>query len=73
MFKRLLNIPRKSFFLFGPRGTGKTSLLHREFPTAYRIDLLNPQTLHELALRPQGLLERLATQVTFESFESGQA
>jgi predicted AAA+ superfamily ATPase len=43
MFKRLLNIDRsnlKSFFLFGPRGTGKTSWVQEHFPEALYIDLL---------------------------------
>ena len=39
MFKRLLNKPltsRRSFFLFGPRGTGKTTWLkhHKVLPIA---------------------------------------
>lgn len=43
MFKRLLNINntnQKSFFLFGPRGTGKTSWVKQHFPEALYIDLL---------------------------------
>ena len=37
MFKRLLNKPltsRRSFFLFGPRGTGKTTWLKHHLPDA---------------------------------------
>lgn len=41
MFSRLLKPPkRKSFFLFGPRGTGKTFWVKSEFPKAVYIDLL---------------------------------
>jgi len=42
MFKRLLqiNTSHKSFFLFGPRGTGKTSWVREHFPNALYIDLL---------------------------------
>lgn len=43
MYKRLLTIDKttpKSFFLFGPRGTGKTSWVLHYFPEALYIDLL---------------------------------
>lgn len=46
MFHRIIKIPAKhSFFLFGARGTGKTTLLHHTFPpksTAF-VDLLDLQ------------------------------
>ena len=38
---RLLTAPRSSFFLFGPRGTGKTTWVRHEYPAAHRIDLLD--------------------------------
>ena len=38
---RALAAPRSSFFLFGPRGTGKTTWVRHEYPDAYRIDLLD--------------------------------
>ncbi len=34
-------MPRQSFFLFGPRGTGKTTWVRHEFPHAYTINLLD--------------------------------
>lgn len=42
MLKRLLHIKnrQKSFFLFGPRGTGKTSWIKANFSDALYIDLL---------------------------------
>ena len=45
------------FFLFGPRGTGKTLWSKNQFPHALRIDLLNPATHRELAARPEKLIE----------------
>ena len=33
-------MPTQSFFLFGPRGTGKSTLLKQSFPSALYIDLL---------------------------------
>ena len=38
---RTLTAPRASFFLFGPRGTGKTTWVRHEYPDAHRIDLLD--------------------------------
>jgi predicted AAA+ superfamily ATPase len=62
MFKRLLDITEQSsFFLFGPRGSGKTHLLKTHFarrPILY-LDLLDPDTHQTLSLRPGQLLERL--------------
>lgn len=48
-----------SFFLFGPRGTGKTSWSRSLFPNALRFDLLDPATLRELAAKPERLQERI--------------
>jgi predicted AAA+ superfamily ATPase len=44
MFKRYLqnNLPDASFFLFGPRQVGKSTLLKREKPH-FTIDLLDPE------------------------------
>lgn len=40
---------RSSFFLFGPRGTGKSTWVRAEFPRALRIDLLQESAFVELA------------------------
>jgi predicted AAA+ superfamily ATPase len=39
--KRKLPAPQQSFFLFGPRGTGKTTWVNHEFKNAHQINLLN--------------------------------
>ena len=61
MYQRYLNLPyllkKKSFFLFGPRSTGKTTLLHKAFPTAKIYDLLHPETYRRLHVKPQLLEE----------------
>ena len=41
LFPRLLVAPEQSFFLFGPRGTGKSTWVRTQFPDAHRIDLLD--------------------------------
>lgn len=59
MIRRHANILKSnSFFLFGARGTGKTTLLNSLFPAleALRIDLLNPATLGQLQANPSLLL-----------------
>jgi predicted AAA+ superfamily ATPase len=40
MYTRELAPPKGSFFLFGPRGTGKSTWLRANFPTAYVTNLL---------------------------------
>jgi predicted AAA+ superfamily ATPase len=59
MYPRLLKSPRQSFFLFGPRGVGKTAWLHRQFPHALFFDLLDYQVYTELLAAPQRLGERI--------------
>jgi predicted AAA+ superfamily ATPase len=40
-YPRLLTPPKQSFFLFGPRGTGKSTWVRQTFPGIPRIDLLD--------------------------------
>ena len=54
---RQFTVPRGSFFLFGPRGTGKTTLLEQLFPAALRIDLLSPDEHRSYLARPERLAE----------------
>jgi SpoVK/Ycf46/Vps4 family AAA+-type ATPase len=44
VYPRLLRPVGRSFFLFGPRGTGKTAWLHAELSGALFIDLLESGT-----------------------------
>jgi predicted AAA+ superfamily ATPase len=44
MFPRLLPVPRSAFFLFGPRGTGKSTRLRSTFKDSFTINLLPPET-----------------------------
>ncbi|HET6201978.1 MAG TPA: AAA family ATPase [Planctomycetota bacterium] len=54
---RFFRPPRGSFFLFGPRGTGKSSWTRTAFPEALRVDLLDPETFRSLGARPERLAE----------------
>jgi predicted AAA+ superfamily ATPase len=45
----------KSFFLFGPRGTGKSSWLRDKFPNAVYLDLLESDVYTALLASPQRL------------------
>ena len=50
---------RKSLFLFGPRQTGKTALIHRALPSAKVYDLLDGDVFRTLSHRPARLGEEL--------------
>jgi predicted AAA+ superfamily ATPase len=41
IINRMITFPDQSFFLFGPRGTGKTTWINHKFPDAYKINLLD--------------------------------
>ncbi|MBI4524958.1 MAG: ATP-binding protein [Deltaproteobacteria bacterium] len=60
MYPRLLQPPsRQSFFLFGPRGVGKTAWLHHQLPGALFFDMLDYQVYTELLAAPQRLGDRI--------------
>lgn len=44
MYRRLFIPPKHSYFLFGPRGTGKSTWLRQTYPDAYWVDLLDPES-----------------------------
>ena len=55
--KKLVN--KTSHFLFGPRATGKTSLIESSLGDVKRFDLLDPDVFHELLKRPKALSEKI--------------
>ena len=55
---RLLQKPERSFFLFGPRGTGKSTWLQQVLPDALRLDLLDASLFLDLSREPH-LLEAI--------------
>jgi predicted AAA+ superfamily ATPase len=56
MYTRLIKPPKKgSFFLFGPRSTGKTTWVKKTFPDSIYIDLLEAEVFTDLLANPQRL------------------
>lgn len=57
-FPRIYRKPTRSFFLFGPRGVGKTTWLQSVLPEALWIDLLAHRDYLELSGNPSILADR---------------
>ncbi len=65
MFKRLLSmpqLPKNSFFLWGPRQVGKSFLMKHLYPNTPRIDLLDTDQYIRYLQRPSLLREECLTQ-----------
>ena len=63
MFPRIINPPQnKSFFLFGPRGTGKTTWVKTAYPKAVYINLLDSETHKDLLASPNRLEGKIPLQ-----------
>jgi predicted AAA+ superfamily ATPase len=52
MLQRILTAPEQSFFLMGPRGSGKSTWVRATFPDAHVIDLLAEDTYQRLLASP---------------------
>src|SRR6185295_5748317 len=57
---RFFRAPSSHFFLFGPRGTGKSTWLREAYPDALWIDLLRPELYRQYLARPERLRELVA-------------
>lgn len=57
LIPRIYKPIKESFFLFGPRGTGKTTWLKLNFPDALWVDLLEPDLFRAYSARPERLSE----------------
>lgn len=67
MYERLIQInpdSKHSVFIFGARGTGKTSWLKKSFPDAIYIDLLDDDTYTELLGKPSRLEAKIPSHHT---------
>jgi predicted AAA+ superfamily ATPase len=63
MYPRALQLEpllqKSNLFLFGPRGTGKSSLIRAQLKDAQVFDLLDDDLYEELLLRPKALSEKI--------------
>ena len=67
LFERLIKKPlesRKSFFLFGPRGTGKTTWLKHRLPEARFVNLLQSEYYNHLSANPGHLRQLIPPEHT---------
>lgn len=67
MYLRLLKLPsnpEESFFLWGPRQTGKSTLLRKCYPDAVWIDLLKADEFRKYTENPERLREELLANPT---------
>lgn len=55
--RRLLKREKQSFFLLGPRGTGKSTFIRKVFPDALYVDLLLPDVFRNYTAYPERLRE----------------
>src|SRR3990167_3357049 len=62
LIKRFFLEPESSYFLFGPRGTGKSTLMADRHPKALYINLLLARTRREFLARPTILLQMVRAQ-----------
>ena len=50
---RLFVEPNQSYFLFGPRGTGKSTLMQKQHSDALMINLLSTKTRFDYMANPE--------------------
>jgi predicted AAA+ superfamily ATPase len=55
--ERFFTEPNRSYFLFGPRGVGKSTLMESRHKDSLRIDLLKPHVLRPFLARPERLYD----------------
>lgn len=60
--QRFFKDPETSYFLFGPRGTGKSTMVANNHPDALLIDLRLAQVRYQLMASPDYLLELVRVQ-----------
>ena len=75
LFTRALNLPKnpsQSFFLWGPRQTGKSSLLKKQYPKSIYIDLLQTNTYIKYLEKPYLLREELQYKLDKSELDKSQ-
>jgi predicted AAA+ superfamily ATPase len=67
MFTRDLHLPKpgtESFFLWGPRQTGKSTLLRKTYPDGRWVDLLKAEEFRRYVARPELLRQEIEAEET---------
>ena len=64
IISRFIEKSEDSFFLFGPRGTGKSTWTALAYPDALTLNLLEPDVFRRFSARPETLLELVRAQST---------
>lgn len=67
-YQRVLNQTENHFFLFGPRGSGKTTWLRQKYGNAVWVDLLDGSKYRMLLGRPERLQELLLANKQAKTF-----
>src|SRR3990172_1173395 len=62
LINRFIKAEQQSFFLFGPRGTGKSTFIKGVYPDALYLDLLLPDIFRNYNARPERLREAVHAQ-----------
>lgn len=62
MRKRFFTPPQQSYFLFGPRGTGKSTWLKQHYPETFWVDLMDPEVYRLFSAHPERLRQVLEDQ-----------
>ena len=73
-FQRALSLPPagdETFFLWGPRQTGKSTLLRKSYPDARWIDLLKADDFRRYAARPELLRQEMEAERTRRGGQAG--
>ena len=60
-YRRITRLPKQSFFLFGPRGVGKSTWARSELPEAHRFDLLDEGLYQSLLAEASLFADELRT------------
>jgi uncharacterized protein len=60
IIQRVFPEPSQSYFLLGPRGTGKSTLMRTRYADAIWVDLLRPDIFRRYLARPEYLSEMIA-------------
>ncbi len=56
---RFFDPPNQSYFLFGPRGTGKSTFIRQRYGNSLYVDLLDPEAFRLYSASPERLRERI--------------